>query len=785
MAEGSVIPIQRVAAVTALLLAAGLCRIPPAWGDDAPTDDQTVIEISVRGARRMSDDAVLAHVMMREGSRFSEKVARADQRRLMETGRFDNVVVVKAPTTEGLVVTFVVTERKLISAVLLRGAKSISQKKLRNEISIGADDPVDPSRIALARMALEDFYLSKGYYFAAVTVDAAALRNRLQVVFVIVEGPKVAVKSVDFDFETTQSFSKYKLRRQIKTKRAIWLLTLGKLDRPQLARDVASVRNFYRDEGYLDAEVSSKLTFNPAKDKASVTFLVNEGPRYRIGEIRFVGATVFSDAELLKRVVMVPGRYYNALELRRDVETLQDTFGEVGYVDARVGHQTVFSAPDEDDETRPAKLIIQYHIHEGDLFRLGRVTIRGNDITKDHVIRRQMTMYPGQMFNTLAMKKGERQLGESRLFARAALSPYGGDENTRNLLVDIEEGQTAELTFGAGFSTNSGLVGTIRFLQRNFSWTEVATSWADIINGRGSKGDGQTLQVALEVGDDVSRGKINWREPFLFDRPIGLGAGLFTFEREREKYTESSSGAMVSLGKLFKNRWYSEMAARVAATTIDDFKKNVSSEARADAGSHTTVSFQGMLVRDLTDSRWQPASGDHIRLSAQQFAGDYSFTELSLAYKHYWTTHIDALDRKHIIAIKGNTSFILGDAPIWNRLYGGGIGSVRGFRFRGIGPRSADADNDDPIGGDFLAYVGAEYSAPLVADTLRYVVFIDSGTVEKNVSVETWRVSVGAGIRLLIPMMGPVPVSLDIAWPIEQDPADRTEQISFSIGWTF
>jgi len=782
-----VITTQRFLTLALICLAPSL-----ATADDAGDAAQNVLEVNVRGNEVMSADTVLAQVKTRPPNRFDEQVAQDDVRRLMATGRFDNVVVVKAPTDRGYVVTFIVKERKFITAIELRGNKELSDKKLHREIGFGTDDPLDYGRAAMGRLALEDLYRKEGFYFANVKLDAKQLKENRRVVYVIVEGPRIRVDKIDFEFEGDRSYSNRKLRGQIKTRRRIWILSRGRLDPQQLGRDVAALQTFYRDRGYLDVQIAKDLTFSTDKTKAYVKFIINEGPRYRVAEIRTEGNSVFAAEELTGRLVMVPGRYFNALEHQRDTQTLKDVYGEIGYLDAAIEPQMVFRAPDapppaglEVDEDQPsAWLIMVYRINEGRRFRLGRITIRGNTITKDRVIRRQLTMFPGQWFNTAAMRKSTRTLQESLLFTDAEITPYGDQPGVRNALVTVADGRTTQVIFGAGYNTNTGLLGNIHFAQRNFSWTQWPTSWYDLIYGRGFKGDGQTLQFKVEPGSEMLRARVDWTEPYLFDRPINLNIGAYTFSRERESYDEAATGAMVSIGKLFKNRWYGGVTVQPQGLRLGNLEDDAPSEVRADRGDSFLLSFGGNLVRDLTDSRWQPSTGSRISLGAEQNVGDYSFLRLSVGGTRYWTVYVDALDRKHVIAARARGGFLFGNAPVFERFYGGGIGNIRGFDFRGISPRTRDPGSDDPIGGDFMAYLGSEYVFPMVGETLLGAVFVDSGTVEASTTVTTWRVSAGVGLRVVIPQMG-VPMSLNFGFPLSKSDEDDREVFSFTVGMIF
>ncbi len=783
----AVITTERLLTVGIVLLAASCL---PALAQTNETADE-VVAVHIQGNERIDEPRILALIRTRPGQPFDEQIARDDQRRLMETGLFDDVAVLRTPTDEGVVVTFVVRERRSIQSVEFRGNKSIKEKSLRRSLGFDAGGALDYGQAAMGRLAVEDVYRDKGFHFVDVRLDEQALRQERRIIYTIVEGPRVRIRSVTFRIEGEPSFSTWKLRRQVETSKGIWLLSPGRLDEQQLERDATALRMFYRDQGFFDVQVAADVRFSADKTAADVTFIIDEGPRYTVGDVRIAGNEVFSDAELIDRLEMVPGEPVTAVERRRDVEALRDAYGRIGYIDAEVDDRVTYLPPGAPaPPAAPAEaagpwVAMHYRIREGEPYRLGRVAIRGNTITKDRVIRRQLTLFPGQWFDLTARDESRRRLLDSRLFSKVEITPYGDEPGVRNALVTVEEGDTAQLVFGAGYSSNDGVLFNTSFAQRNFSWTQWPTSLGDLISGRGFKGDGQTLQLQLEVGSELSRSSIHWREPYFLDRPIALGVGAHHFERERESYDEVRSGGQVSLGKLFANRWYGEIAVLPENVRLENFDDDTPSEIRADSGDIFLADLQGILVRDRTDSTWNPSTGGRLMLKAEQFVGDESFARLGAEYKYYWTLYVDPVDRKHILAARVRSDVIVGDAPVFHRLFGGGVGSLRGFEYRGIGPRTADPGLDDPIGGDFRAFAGTEYTFPLAGELLRGVLFLDSGTVEESVEIETWRVSTGFGLRLLIPQGGGIPIMLDFGFPLVKDDADDRQTFNFSIGWAF
>jgi outer membrane protein insertion porin family len=742
-----------------------------------------VADVRVRGNERLTDAAVLNMVRTRVGAAYEEQIVQADERRLLESGRFETVAVEKTDSDDGIIVTFVVNERPAVTDLRIVGNSEISTSELLREVPLGPGDALNRYSIESARQGILNLYRGKGYAFAEVTVDAQALADS-QVVYRITEGPRTRIAKIRF--QGAESFGRLKLGQQIGSSARFWPFVTGNLDLEQIEQDVQALRNFYINEGFLDVEVGRlPIDFNEDRSRATLTFLVDEGPRYKVNEVIFRGNEVFSQPQLRERLNMTGGEYYTALGLRRDLERLRDTYGEVGFIEAQVASERQYPAPADEPTAAaeaPGLVNVVYTIREGSQYSVGAIDIRGNEVTQERVIRRELQVQPGQLYNAVAMDNSRQRLLESRLFERVEITPLGQAPAHRDVLVEIAEGRTGNFIVGAGVSSNSGLLGNITFQQRNFDLFGWPESWRQFATGKAFKGAGQTLRVVAEPGTELMRFSVDWFEPYLFDRPYSLANRAFLFERGREAYDEQRIGDIVSLGHRFPNRWYAQLAQRIEGVEMDaDFDAPI--EVREDDGDHLLLSTKGSLTRDRTDSRWMPSRGDRFEVSYEQIYGDYTFGALEAEYRIYRTLYVDPLDRKHIIAGRFSAGRILGDSPVFERFYGGGIGSVRGFEYRGISPRGTGSD--DPIGGEMELFAGAEYSFPILGEQLRGVVFLDTGTVEEGSSISTYRASVGMGLRWVVPIFGPLPLSLDFGFPIAKDDDDETQLVSFSFGWTF
>jgi len=734
-----------------------------------------VAEIRVEGNKAMTDDAVLASTRIRVGQPYDESVVQADTKRLLETKRFQSVEAVMGRTEAGVVVTFRVEERPLVARILILGNRAFATSDLLAALPFGEGDPLSVAAVRRGRDALATKYQDAGYFSVSVAFDEEALARRLEVIYTIREGERAVVREINF--EGNSFFSSITLRQRIGTSIRRWPFITGELDMQQLDQDVQILRKLYVEEGFLAVEVDRlPPEFSDDKKKVSITFVIREGPRFAMGVAIFEGNTVFSDEQLALRLVLEPGAYFTPVKLERDLEAIRATYGEMGYIEVGVTARRIYK---EDQGV----VDVEFTIVENDQYVVGQIEIRGNTVTESRVIRRELTFFPEQRFDTTAVKRSEHALRETQLFEQVRITPVPAGEGVRNAVVEVSEARTAQFLVGAGVSTDSGLIGNISLTERNFNLYRWPTSFEELFSGTAWKGGGQTLRLSAEPGTELMRFHIEWREPMLFDRPYSLGVRAFLFDRGRENYDETRYGGLVSLGHRFKNDWYGETAVRIEGVEVADLSTDAPPEVIADQGTHLLVGLKGTLIRDRTDSRWSPSTGDRFHVSYEQVTGDYDFGRIDTGYNWYRTLYIDALDRKHVFRTRVALGYICGDAPVFEKYYGGGSSWLRGFEYRGITPRSAGTD--EPIGGDFSLFAGAEYEFPVVGEELRGVVFLDTGTIEEDFEVTTYRASVGVGLRWFVPLFGPVPVHLDLGVPLIKDDDDDEQIFSFTIGWTF
>jgi outer membrane protein insertion porin family len=759
-----------------------LCLVgPPAAGQDQVTDGMTVKRVELEGLQTISEGYVRRIIKTRADQPFAGRQVLEDTRELLRTRKFLNVFATTRVEEGQVVVVFTLQEKPEIISVELEGNKRFKDEELFKLTPVSGQ-PIDRYEINRAREDIERKYKEAGYYYSEVELDERALAQEGRVIYRITEGPRVKVRKVRL--EGARSFPELRLRSKIETKTYLWIFRKGAFDEDQAERDALALQAFYREEGFLDARVGYRLEFDTVdRSNLAVVFVFEEGDRYRIQDVRFSGNEVFSDTQMRGVMQLGPGSVLRQEALRQDLGRIRNLYGEIGYVDAEIGPRPEFVE-------EPGVVLLNLDVLEGKRSRFGRITVRGNQHTKDEVARRELRFYPGQDYNTIKARKAEQRLEETGLFTRATITPLEDVDGFREALVEVEEAETILFLIGVGISTDSGVLGSLSIENRNFDLFDWPRTWGEFFRGEAFRGDGQRLNFRAEPGTELTRFRISFTEPYLLDRPLRLDTSAYLFQRGRDAYLEERLGFVISLSRRFEggslDGWAVEGAARVEGVDISDLDPFPAKDIRDARGTHLLTALKGSIVRDTTDSRLVPSEGYRLSFSWEQvgaLGGDHDFGKPAASFAAYKTMRTDVYDRKSVLAVRADAAYVVGDAPVFERFYGGGFGSIRGFDFRGVSPRAGVFSNR--VGGDFILLTGAEYSFPLYAETLRGVAFLDMGTVEEDFGITSWRASVGFGFRVTINFFGPVPFVFDFGWPIARDDDDDTRVFNFSMGASF
>ncbi|HEV2294060.1 MAG TPA: BamA/TamA family outer membrane protein [Tepidisphaeraceae bacterium] len=750
---------------------------------------RTVEDIRIEGNTQVSDALVRNVIRTRVGEPFDPETVIEDYQRIFQELRsFSNVeAFVEQTKTGGIVVIFQLTEQRQVRNIRYVGNTEVETAAVRQVVDLKVGQSIDAFRISMARRAIEEFYRDRNFPFAHVTVDQDLLTKEGIVVFNIIEGPNVRVRRVNF--VGNKSISDDRLSGIAQTKYWVFIFRPGTFDPDTIDDDVGRIRNYYQDKGFFDVRVGRKLIWSPDNSELQVDFVIDEGVRYKVGKVSFKGNESVSEAELRARMKLLEGEPFDKIARQRDIREIVHAYSPFGFIYEPPGPR---SNPDylhvqakELFSRDPGTVDLVYEISEGKPFRLGRILVKGNSRTQDKVVLREMRVSPGQMYDSGALQDATERLRATPYFTGVTMTPIGDDPDTRDLLVEVTEAQTAEFRIGAGVNSNGGVGADITYEQRNFDITDWPQRWGDVLSDRAFIGAGQTFRMSLQPGTENTNASVRFFEPYVFDMPYSFSAEAYYRDRDRRDFDETRAGGRLALGKRFNYVYSAQLALRGEDVEIHDIEDPpLRAPEILEAEGHQTITSVALSVRrDTTNRGMVPARGTSSQLTWESFGalgGEFQFQKITASFNGYHTLAEDLLERKTILGVHLDAGYIYNDAPFFERFYAGGIGSVRGFRFRGISPRSGLAD--DPVGGDFSLTGSVELGFPLAGDTLRGVVFADAGTVEEEFEINTVRTSIGAGFRLIVPMLGPAPIAIDFAFPLNRDDDDDTQVISFSFG---
>jgi outer membrane protein insertion porin family len=746
----------------------------------APVFKVGTVKVRFIGTAIVNEQVVRANMQVREGGELDSTMIDRDIRSLYRTGLFELIEIKQEqvnPTTINLVVEL--TSKFRVLAIRFEGNKQLKSSRLEKEIKSKPNTALDERQVKDDAEKLRAYYQKSGYN--QVSINYTIERNRATsfgtIIFKIKEGPKVRIKLVQFKGNT-----------HIKAKRLIgemeirkwnwfsWLTDTGVFKDDQFDDDLEKLRDYYREQGYLDVEIpQEKVTFTyPDPKHLILTISVTEGRRYRIGEISIVGAKLHPEA-LLKRILrMKSGAVFSPSRIDKDRERLEDFYGRDGHLET-----TVNITRKSNITTGNIDLI--YTVTESDKFTVESIVIEGNTKTKSTVILRELTLGPGDVFNTVFEKISRLRLENTRFFDDVSVTPQDTNiPGRRNLRIAVKEGRTGNLTFGAGFSS----------LEKASVFAEVSQSNFDLFNRRSLfQGDGQKFRLRLQIGQVSNEAVLTFEEPWLFQRELALG---FNLQRTSSDYTsayyrEVDASATIYLRKRLFELVEGTLSYSYEIITIDDITSDADSTITALAGDNTVSRVAFVLLRDTRDKIINTTQGNYISAKMAVAGGvlgggenDYTLELRTSQFFQVFETQTQVLSligRLGVIENFGKSA----DVPYYSKWYLGGPTTLRGFEYNDVSPRDGSTLGI-PVGGKSYGFFSAEYSLDIVSP-VRFAVFYDAGFVNVDAydfSPAHYNDDFGFGLHLFV---AGSPLALDFGIPLTGDKFNKKgNQFNFSFG---
>lgn len=722
------------------------------------TPEQRIARIVFSGNRKIEGSAINQVLKSAVGDLLSDENLSADIKAVFKMGYFDDVKVELTDIREGKIVTFIVVEKPMITEIRINGNKELKRDEIEGVMTVRSRQTANPERLKADMEKIKTLYDSKGFYNADIryTIERVSERD-VRVVISIVENEKLFIRSILF--EGNRTFTSKELKNMMTTNE--WgifhfITDSGVLKKDQLRQDVGKINAFYLNNGFINAQVGEPEIIH-GKEGITVKITVSEGRQFRVGKVTITGDELqTSRAELLEKLQIKKKDFYDREAVIRDMDFLTQVCNDEGFANADVSPRT-----EPQDKTQTVD--VTYEITKKKLVYFNRINIMGNTKTRDKIIRRELSVVEGDLYNRTKLKDSYLALNRLRYFEEIDFQTQKGpDETLTDINISIKEKATGMFSLGAGYSALDQAVLSAQVSQQNLF------------------GRGQTLSLKASVGSRFTLYDLSFAEPWLFDIPLRSKFDLWNLYREYDAYKLDSSGFGTVLGYPLTRYITGYVGYRLSTDTVKEIKDTASLYIKKQAGKTTSSGISFTVTRDSTDDTIFPSTGSKNTVSLEYtggpLMGDVSYTRYGATSAWFFPLPLDT-----VFGARGKIGYMTAnegkEVPIYERYYLGGINSLRGLRE--VGPK--DPATGTVIGGLTSLNFNLEYIFPLIKNAgMKGVIFFDTGNSwESGYNPNDMRKTAGVGIRWYSPI-GP----LRLEWGYVLDPRENesASRFEFSIG---
>ena len=726
-----------------------------------------VSQIEVDGLQRVERETVLSYLNVEQGSSVSQEYLNSSMKRLFETGLFADVNI---DARGNGVLAVKVVENPVINKRVFDGNDKVDDTLLESEVQLKSGSIYNIAKVQDDVQRILEVYKRSGRY--ATVVEPKIIKrdqNRVDLVYEISEGPTAAISKVNFI--GNHHYTDDDLQSEIMSKESRWYRLFSSsenYDPEKTNYDKELLRRFYLKRGYADFRVLSAVAeLSPDKKSFVVTYVLDEGPRYKLEDVRIQSMIKDVDvAALSGQVQQEKGDWYNADLAERSVYALTEELGKKGFAFVDVTPEL--------EKTSGNKMVLTFNIAEGQRVFVDRINITGNTRTEDEVIRREFRIDEGDAFNAAKIRASRRNVENLNYFSKVDIQtePNPNDDSKADINVNVEEKSTGAFNVGVGYSTVNGALFRAGIAENNF------------------QGKGQKLSADVAVSQRTSEYDLSFTEPYFMGRRLSAGIDLFRTEEDYQdegSYDSESTGGRLRLGWNYTDDFAQYLRYTLKEDKISNVDRNASIYIKEEEGRYSNSSIGQTMVYDKRDSAINPKEGYYLSFGndVAGLGGDEKYLKFDgKAYKYF--TLADYYTFKLFI----NGGYITGygdeNVRLSNRYYLGGS-TLRGFEFAGIGAR--DKFTKDALGGNWMIYSGAEMSFPIGLDEVgvRGRTFVDMGILGKPDDInedyveysDTPRVAAGFGFQWQSPMGQ---IDVDLAFPIVKEDYDETEVFRLNFG---
>ncbi|OQX55996.1 MAG: outer membrane protein assembly factor BamA [Candidatus Cloacimonas sp. 4484_209] len=694
-----------------------------------------IAHIEVRGNVTTDEELIVNTSMLQVGDLITQRKLDNAIKRIYKLGLFSNVKIEGEKTPSGELVIIEVVENPFLKDINFIGNKHIKAKELKEAMDVQPGEVVSPQKIFKWTKKIKEKYKKKGFLLVNVTSDIRREEEKATITFSIDEGKRVRIKNIYFTSNTV--FPDKRLGGLMKNKSKRWWRA-GNFDEEEFQNDLDRITEFYKKHGYPRCEISDyEITYDKKKEWMTIRIDINEGKKFYLGKPKFDGNEIIKTKALADAVKYKNGDTYNKEKLDDTMVEFYSLYTELGYIYAQI-------IPEE--EVMQDTIRITYHIQEGTPAHLRKIIISGNTKTWDKVIRRELKIYPGDLFQRSKLIDSQRDVYNLGYFEDIKLdSKKANDKGDIDLILKIKEKQVGQFTAGMGYSAAWGLTGNISLNVPNLF------------------GRGVTAYMSLEKGAKLANYTLGYTEPWLFDTPTTVGFDIFHITRKWDYFDDKKVGGTVRFGRpiprLKFTRFYSSYTLEKVSVMVEESDiSKVSKYILDQRGTQWRSGVSFNVTRDSRDYKFNATSGSENSFTAEFSGGilggsvDYQKYQYETRWYEKSFLNFVLMVRSRFGVVRGYSS--PGSVPIYERFYLGGVGDwgIRGYPDRSIGPR----EGYNIIGGRSAFVFTTEYKY-LITKGVNWLVFFDAGNAWdsfESTNLADLKKGVGTGIRIEVPMMG-------------------------------
>ncbi|MGQ9508035.1 MAG: outer membrane protein assembly factor BamA [Thermodesulfobacteriota bacterium] len=705
------------------------------------TEEEKIYRVTILGNVKVEEGVIRATVKSKEGETFSVDQVREDLRSIFSLGYFSDVQVDIKTTPKGKEVIFVVIEKPSIKEVRIIGNQSIKLEDIKEKLTLPPRSILNLEKVKENEEQIRKLYFSKGYYGVQLDHQVDYLEtNEAIVTFKITEGPKGHIKKIVFKGNKNIKTSDLRKIMSTKKRNIFSIITkTGILDEDILKNDIQLLSAYYIDHGFLEVKIlEPKIDLGDPR-RIRIEIEIEEGPLYRFGDIDFRGDVLTTREDLFQSIKIKRNDIYSNTAIRKDIQTLIERFANQGYAYVDVTPQTT---------TDPKSHLVHltFEINRKKRVSYEKIEIVGNTKTRDKVIRRELLIAEGELYNATQMNKSKDRLRRTGYFKEVEFTTSRGTTDEKiNLDIKVEEAPTGALSFGLGYSSIEKLVGTASVSDRN-------------LFGLGYHG-----LLKFNLGSISREFRLSFTDPYFLGTRYSAGIDLYHENRDLDTYSYKIIGGNLRGGKELTENLRVDGIYKLERIKVHNVTADASRYIKEQEGDRLTSSISLGLTLDTRNDYFNPTKGGRHNITIENaggpLGGDNYFFKVSGGTSWYFPLPLNL-----VLNLRGKLGMIESyggkKTPIYEKFFVGGLHTIRGFEFGMAGPYD---ENKEPLGAEKMVVATSELIFPISREIgMRGAIFLDVGKgFDKWSDLTPLKMGVGAGIRWFSPL-GPIHIDLGI-----------------------